>query len=144
MSVFILKFSRTMFESAYALWRAILCPPPAGASYSVLAECTCLMQKEQSDHVKWKSNSNGTAQLTRVKRVITVNRPDMRSVVAWWRVVQCVMLCQMLNHSGCSVGAEEISWLDSDTEQWMLLKDWTGQLLSSAVAALPVVLLAGR
>ena len=123
----------------------ILCPPAAaGASHSIPATSTCLMQKEQSGHVKWQSTSNGTARLTRVKRVITVNWPDMRNVVAWRRAGQCGTLCQVLNHWGCSVVTEESRWLDSGTEHWMLLKAWTGRLLLSAVAGLPDVLLAGR
>ena len=109
--------------------------------------CSCQTYLSYAEGAEWScqmTNSNGTVQLTRAKQVITVNRPDMRSVVAWWSAVQCVMLCQVLNHSGYSVGAEESRWLNSSTEQWMLLKAWTDRLLSSAVAALPVVLLAGR
>jgi hypothetical protein len=43
-------------------------------SYAEGAEWSCQMA----------INLNGTARLTRVKRVVTVNWPDMRSVVAWW------------------------------------------------------------
>ena len=46
--------------------------------------------------------------------MITVNRPDTHGVIAWWRAGQCITLCLVLTHSGCSFGAEESRQLDSE------------------------------
>lgn len=169
MSVFTLTFSHTTFESvhaspAYALRRqqtsrnlsstSSWCQPQR--SYQKY-----LAYAERSRVVMSNDNQPPVEQLSwRIKRVITVNRPDMHSDIAWWRAGQCVTLCQVLSHWGCSFGAEESGWLDSElsresaivlrgntvfgTVQQMLFKAWTGQLLLSAVAGPPDVLLADR